>query len=252
MMILVLRQIGDEKMTDLKPAERLVPALDMPFDQAADFIGKMLPLGVTIFKIGKIPIHSVGTPAAVKLVRDLGGQVFLDAKLHDTPDTVRGAAAAIVKHGVVAFNVHATEGVDSMKAAVKSSDGAEVLAVTVLTSHTAEQAELIYGISVRAKVLQFSRDAVSAGLDGVICSPLELDLFTTNSELGELTRWTPGIRPIWAPPGQQRRFTTPGDAIKAGATRIIMGGPLYNPPGGVGSSTDAANRVIAEIEAALS
>jgi orotidine-5'-phosphate decarboxylase len=230
----------------------VIPALDMPFDQAGEFIDQMLELGIKCFKVGLKVIHLLGTPAAVKAVQEHGGQVFVDAKLSDTPNTMADSAAAIVSHGGVnMFNLHASCGISSMREAVKVRSEAKVLAVSVLTSLSEEEAFLIFGAPVKAKVLQFARDAVLAQVNGMICSPLELGLFNSHSELSCLDRYTPGIRPGWAVAGQQKRFCSPGEAIEAGANGVIIGSPLYNPPSKVESPAEAARLVINEIEEAL-
>lgn len=235
-----------------KAAEYVIPALDMPYDQAGEFIDIMLPLGIRLFKIGLKAIHSVGTPAAIAMVQSHGGEVFVDAKLPDTPGTVRAAAKAIVSHnGVSMFNMHASCGISSMLEAANVKGKAKVLAVSVLTSLSEEEACLTFGALPRAKVLQFARDAVLGKMDGMICSPLELDLFNDHPEISGLERYTPGIRPEWAVAGQQKRFCLPGQAIKLGANGVIMGSPLYNPPLHIRTPLIAATYVIEEVQKAL-
>jgi len=160
---------------------------------------------------------------------------------------------SIVSHGnVAAFNLHAASGIKSMRNAVKAKGTAQVLAVSVLTSLSEEETFLIFGTPAKAKVLQFARDAVLAKVDGMICSPLELPLFDEYEEINGLERWTPGIRPDWSITGQQKRFTTPGQAIKLRATKVIVGSPLYKHPPKFASPTEAAQAVIQEISNALS
>jgi orotidine-5'-phosphate decarboxylase len=235
------------------PASRICPALDMPWDQSGSFIEQMVAEGIKRFKVGLRAIHTVGTPAAVAHVKKYGGQVFLDAKLPDTPDTMRDSAVAICSHNVAAFNLHASSSIRSMRAAQQAAapSNTTVLAVSVLTSMTPEEAELVFGASVPAKVLQFARDAVLAGMTGMINSPLELTLFLRHDEISGLQRWTPGIRPDWAVAGQQKRHTTPLEAITQGATVLIIGSPLYKPPSSIGTPEEAAKRIIGEIEQGL-
>ncbi|HLD25559.1 MAG TPA: orotidine 5'-phosphate decarboxylase / HUMPS family protein [Candidatus Andersenbacteria bacterium] len=235
------------------PADYLVPALDMDFSQIGPFMEQVLPLGVTVFKVGLKTIHKIGTPAARQLITKYGGRPFVDAKLSDTPDTMNSAAAAIVADGdVAAFNVHASCGIKSMRAAVSAKGSALILAVSVLTSLSEEETSLIFGAPARAKVLQFARDAVLAGVDGMICSPLELPLFSEHEELSSLEKWNPGIRPAYAAAGQQKRFTTPAEAISLGATRIIIGSPLYKHPSQFANPAEATKAVLDEIESAIS
>lgn len=101
------------------------------------------------------------------------------------------------------------------------------------------------------KVLQFARDAKIAGCDGIVCSPQELDLLGKQKELGDLLKVTPGVRPDWASAGDQKRTMTPAEAVKAGATSLVIGRPITKPPAGVGTSVDAAQKIANEIASVL-
>jgi orotidine-5'-phosphate decarboxylase len=149
------------------------------------------------------------------------------------------------------FNVHASCGIEAMMAAVKNKGQSQVLAVTVLTSLEENNAHLIFGSPSKAKVIQFARDAMLAGIDGIICSPQELELLGKQKELAGLRKVTPGVRPEWASVGDQKRIITPGDAILAGATELVIGRPITKPPSEVGAPVDAAKRIAEEIAAAL-
>jgi len=235
--------------------ERLIVALDNFTTGARQvdtaYIARMVTSlrdYVGYFKIGLEAIIGIGAPDAVMAIRGSGGKVFLDGKFNDIPNTVGQAskrAAGLM--GVEMFNVHASAGAKAMKAAVENKGKAKVLAVTVLTSLDEAETMKIFGRSSRNTVEDFAHDAIQdAGVDGIICSPKELPM---------LKQWfpdsmlvTPGIRPAWAATDDQKRFTTPAEAIKMGATHIVVGRPITNPPASIGSSVEAAKRILEEIE----
>lgn len=231
--------------------DRIIVALDVDdLEKARNLIENLTPY-VGCFKIGLELISSVGGPQAINFVHELGGLVFYDGKFDDIPNTVGGAAKAISKRRVKMFNVHASAGIEAMRAAVDQKGASLVLAVTVLTSLEDDNAYLIFGAPSKAKVLQFARDAKIAGCDGIICSPQELEFLGKHSELNGLLRVVPGIRPKWSVKDDQKRVTTPADAIKAGADYLVIGRPITDPPKEVGSPVDAVKRIIDEIESVL-
>ena len=234
----------------MDPKGRIIVALDVDdLDVSRTLVEELAP-HVGMFKVGLQLLTAIGAPIAVGAVLEWGGEVFLDGKLNDIPNTVGAAAKATAKTGAHMFNVHASCGVDAMRAAVKNKGDAIALAVTVLTSISEEEAELIFGTGSRAKVLQFARDARLAGMDGIICSPKELDL-CERWEMDGFLKVTPGIRPAWAAVGDQKRITTPADAIKAGADYLVIGRPITQPPDEIGSPVEAAKRIAAEIAEAV-
>lgn len=214
-----------------------------------------------IYKVGSELFTRCG-PAAVKLLKERGKDVFLDLKFHDIPNTVAGAVAAAVALGVKMLNVHASGGVEMMKAAAEAArpkkSGSEesrsmgesvgppkVLAVTVLTSIDKKILENEVGCrrKVEEQVLHLARLAKEAGLDGVVASPKEVVLIREN--LGrDFLIVTPGIRPLWAAKGDQKRVMTPAEAVRAGADHIVIGRPITasdDPKG-------AFDRILTEIE----
>lgn len=245
--------------------KRIIVALDVDsLDGAKSFVEKLIE-HVGFFKIGLQLMTAVGAPQIVEWFKKNnfgdGSQIFLDGKFNDIPNTVVGASKAAAKLGVGMFNVHASSGIEAMRAAVKATEehktfpeskGPIVLAVTVLTSLDEENVHLIFGAPSKAKVIQFARNAVTAGMHGVICSPKELEILGKQQEFRDLLKVTPGIRPEWAVAGDQKRIMTPGDAIKAGADYLVIGRPITKPPTEIGNSTDAAQRIVEEIERALS
>ena len=243
-----------------KPNECVWAAVDVATeDEARQLVRKLADAGITQFKIGFELITAIGGPAAVKIVKDIpGAGIFYDGKFGDIPNTVGGAAKAVSKHGVDIFNIHATAGPAAMQEAVKNRGSSKVLAVTLLTSlsysdmlqmgliesvHTEKQGEYL-----RCIITKLGHLAYEMGMNGLICSPEELDLF---SDLPlDFMRVNPGIRPLWAPTNDQKRFTTPMRAICDGASAIVVGRPITNPPAPK-SMAEAVELVFREVGTAL-
>ncbi len=230
-----------------EPRERIIVALDVNTLEAAVKLVEVLTPHVGGFKIGLELISAVGGPQVVKAVHELGGKVFYDGKFDDIPNTVAGASKAVSSLDVLMFSVHASAGIEAMTAAVENRGKSLVLAVTVLTSREENDANLTFGGPTKAKVLQFAREAKLAGCDGVICSPQELELLGKRPELKDLLKVTPGVRPVWAAAGDQKRVMTPSEAIRAGATTLVIGRPITNPSTEIGGPAEAAKRIADEI-----
>ncbi len=231
--------------------DRIIVALDVDDLDKAKSLVEILAPHVGCFKIGLELITAVGANQIVEFVYSSGGLVFYDGKFDDIPNTVGAASRVVAGLGVKMFNVHASAGIEAMMAAVANKGNSLVLAVTVLTAIEENNANLIFGSPSNAKVLQFSRDAKLAGCDGVICSPQELELLEKQKELGNFMKVTPGVRPEWAAVGDQKRIMTPAEAIKAGATALVIGRPITKPPTEIGSPVDAAKRIAEEISTVL-
>ena len=182
---------------------------------------------------------------------DLAVDIFLDGKFYDIPTTVGKATAVVANLGVVMINVHASAGIDAMFAAVDNKKSAKVLAVTVLTTREENDAFLDFGAPIKAKVLHFARNAKLAGVDGIICSPQELEFLGKRRELKGLLRVTPGVRPQWASKNDQERAMTPGEAVSFGADYLVIGRPITRPPKEIGTPVQAIQSINEEIEAAL-
>lgn len=243
-----------EKEDEVEPKaakERIIVALDVDSLEKVERLVSELGAYVGCFKIGLELINAVGGPQAVDFILKLGGQVFYDIKLKDIPNTMAGASKSITRLGVKMFNLHADNTIEAMKAAVENRGLALLLGVTVLTSIDEENCQLIYGASTKAKVLCFARNAMLAGLDGIVCSPQELKVIASHPELAEFLKVTPGVRPDWAQAGDQKRVMTPGEAIKAGADFLVIGRPITNPPKTFHSPLEAVQRIAEEIASAL-
>ena len=194
---------------------------------------------VGLFKIGKESYTRFG-PDSVRLVQGYGADVFLDLKYHDIPNTVRGAADAAAQLGVYMFNVHASGGLEMMKAAKEGArEGAEksgklvpkITAVTILTSidDNILKNELGYGGDVQYNVLRLAKLANQAELDGVVCSAA--DLYAIKNELPENFMYvTPGIKGPNTPAGKdQKRVFTPGNAVQDGSSILVIGRAITGP-----------------------
>lgn len=235
----------------MEAKDRIIVALDVDsLDKAKSFVEQLAP-HVGCFKVGLELLTAVGAPKVVEFIHSLNGYVFYDGKFNDIPNTVAGAAKAVAGLNVKMFNVHASAGVEAMMAAIANKEQSLVLAVTVLTSLEENNAHLIFGGPSKAKVLQLARDAKIAGCDGIICSPQELELLGKQKELASLLKVTPGVRPEWAAAGDQKRIMTPAEAIKAGATALVIGRPITKPPAEIGAPIDAVKKIAEEIEMVL-
>ncbi|BGE82645.1 orotidine-5'-phosphate decarboxylase [Staphylococcus croceilyticus] len=181
-------------------------------------------------KIGMELFYQAG-PDLIKTIKSRGHDIFLDLKLHDIPNTVEKAMEGLGKLDVDLVNVHAAGGTQMMEAAVrglrKYSKDTKIIAVTQLTSTTEEMLHNEQNIqtTIEEAVLNYAKLTQKAGLDGVVCSPLEAELLT--NELGsDFLKVTPGIRPQGAAVNDQKRITTPEDAKQLGATHIVVGRPI--------------------------
>lgn len=176
------------------------------------------------------------------------GNVFADPKLHDIPNTVANSMKKLAIVGADLVTVHASGGVEMMRAAVDVAGDSKVLAVTVLTSLDEDTAHLTFGNPIKATVLQFARNASLAGVFGVVCSPKELEILSKQPELQSLAKITPGIRPEWYQvDDDQKRTMTPAEAAKLGATLLVIGRPILKAKDPV----EAAEKTAREIEEAI-
>ncbi len=179
-------------------------------------------------KIGMELFYAEG-PSIVKEIKKRGHKIFLDLKLHDIPNTVKGGMQSLRDLGVDMTNVHASGGIKMMQAAVEGltrEDGSRpiLIAVTQLTSTSQETMtnELLIDQKIDDVVVKYAANAKAAGLDGVVCSPLEAGRI--HSEVGEtFITVTPGIRFAGDAKGDQSRITTPERAKEIGSDYIVVG-----------------------------
>ncbi len=213
-------------------SNKLIVALDVDeHDYALELVDKFQDY-VGIFKIGYELFLSSG-PKIVEDINKRGKKVFLDLKFHDIPNTVSKAAIVATRLGVHMFNLHTSGGLEMMRRCRDSVvevclkenlERPKILGVTILTSLSKEVLKDELGIQhgLKTHVRHLSALALKAGLDGVIASAKEAETIRNHCGKGFLIV-TPGIRPSWTPPDDQKRTVTPKEAIKAGADYIVIG-----------------------------
>jgi orotidine-5'-phosphate decarboxylase len=214
-------------------------ALDVPDLAAAERLARRLAGHVGSFKVG-LELFVAHGPAAVDAVRKSGLPIFLDLKLHDIPQTVENAARGVSALGVEYVTVHASGGTEMMKAARRALPRTKLLAVTALTSLALEDLDAI-GLS-RDAVPRLAKLAVAAGADGVVCSPQEVAVLRKLLGPSAILA-VPGIRPKGAAAGDQRRTGTPAQAVRDGASMLVIGRPLRDAP----DPAAAADGIVREI-----
>ncbi len=224
-----------EGTKEANAGDRMVLALDVDNEREALSLVTELKDVVGIFKVGHQLFTAYG-PDIVRRIIGQGGRVFLDLKYHDIPNTVAKASAEAVKLGVSIFNVHSLGGLDMMEAAAEAAKETAIqrnalvpiiLAVTVLTSMDGMslRRELKITRSLPRQVAHLARLAQRAGMNGVVASPQEIKMLRREVR-GDFVILTPGVRPDWADPDDQKRIMTPGEAIRAGANYIVVGRPV--------------------------
>ena len=179
-------------------------------------------------KIGMELFYAEG-PQIVREIKKRGHKIFLDLKLHDIPNTVKGGMRSLRDLDVDMTNVHASGTIDMMKAAIEGltrEDGTRplLIAVTQLTSTSQEKmtGEILIDRPINEVVVQYAKNAQAAGLDGVVCSPLEAGQI--HAEVGsDFLTVTPGIRFAGDAKGDQARVTTPEKARQIGSDYIVVG-----------------------------
>jgi len=237
-------------MTSDDLARRVIIALDVKSREEAYDLAARLREAV-IFKVG-LELFTAEGPALFKKFKALRKDIFLDLKLHDIPNTVAGAVASGMRHGVRMMTIHASGGREMMtKAAERAREAAAaanaprpvLLGVTVLTSLKGpDLTEVGMDADVQAQVRRLAGLAKAAGLDGVVCSPQEIEVL--RRDFGrELLIVTPGIRPAWAAAQDQKRIMTPAEAVAKGADYLVIGRPVTGAP----DPREAFLRVVSEI-----
>lgn len=217
-------------------AGRLIVALDYPDATQASALLQELEGIPCYIKVGMQLYYAAG-PDFVRDLKTRGYKVFLDLKMHDIPNTVKGGAESITRLGVDMFNVHAAGGKDMMNAALdgvtkaiqsdRSLHKPLIIAVTQLTSTGQDVLNQEIGIpgTVKDAVLRYAELTKDAGLDGVVASAMESSDIASVCGTDFVTV-TPGIRPAGSDQGDQKRVLTPGEAIRNGSSYIVVGRPI--------------------------
>ena len=214
---------------------QLIVALDVENLAAANELITILSDEIKWFKIGKQLFTAVG-PASVKLLREAEKAIFLDLKFHDIPNTVAGAVTSGTSVGANMINLHASGGLEMMRAAAEAAEKQAselgvpkptLLGVTVLTSVDEGNFQRDFGTQrkLESQVAYLAELSKQAGLDGVVASPLEIELIRKVCG-DDFVILTPGVRPVWAASNDQQRVMTPAEAINAGADYIVVGRPI--------------------------
>ena len=230
--------------------KRLIVALDVPDAAAAAALADRLEDTCQWFKVG-LELFAAAGPAAIEPLLKRGRSIFLDLKFHDIPNTVAGAVRSASALGVHIMTVHASGGPAMLAAARGALEGLhnppELLAVTVLTSmDSAQSASVGIDRSPASQVELLAKMGLAAGIRGFVCSPREVGtLRGLTGPDGVLV--IPGIRPAGSGIGDQKRIATPADALRAGASYLVVGRPITQAP----DPAAAAEAILTEMAEAL-
>ena len=235
----------------MQAKDRIILALDVDTEKHA--LVETLYDRVGAFKVGMQLFNSVG-PGIVQKINQLGGRVFVDLKFHDIPNTAAAAGRVMTRLDAFMYNVHIAGGREMMTAVVKNTaeeasrlgvNPPAVLGVTVLTSISSTQLreEMKVDKRVEELVVEWAVMAQECGLSGVVASPQETALIREACGPDFLIV-TPGIRPAWSAAGDQKRITTPREALDQGADYMVIGRPIRQ----AADPREAAARIIEELE----
>lgn len=230
--------------------ERLIVALDAPSASSAFELVDRLENRCQWFKVG-LELFSAAGPSIVEELALRGRSIFLDLKFHDIPNTVAGAVRSAAGLGARMMTVHALGGPAMLEAARAALDGMPnpptLLAVTVLTSMDAAQLDAV-GLAVEpaAQVERLARVGLDAGIRGFVCSPQEVGALRVLAG-PEATLVIPGIRPAGASVGDQKRIATPAEALRQGASYLVVGRPITQ----AGNPAEAAGQILDEMAEAF-
>jgi len=232
------------------PRSRLIVALDVPDRAAALATVERLSGHAGYFKLG-LEIFTREGPRLVEEIRGRGEKIFLDLKLHDIPNTVRGAVRSACRLGIDMLTLHASGGPEMLSAAALEARSSEspplLLAVTALTSLSREDVQKL-GVSgtVEQWVERLAGLACDSGIRGIVASAGELPMLHRKFE-NKLQFVIPGIRPAGSSAQDQSRTATPAEAVRAGADFIVVGRPILQAP----DPATAADAIVEEIRQAL-
>lgn len=214
--------------------KRIIVALDVPNLERAIALVNQLPQ-VVFWKVGLELFTSTG-PKILEVLKSRQKHIFLDLKFDDIPNTVAGACRSAARYGVDLLTIHATCGKEALKAATEAAQAGaaqagvkppKLIGITLLTSISARQLafELKIPLELPEYALEMALMAQESGLDGVVCSPEEVAQLRQSCG-NDFLLVCPGVRPIWADKGDQKRSLTPAQAIIAGADYLVIGRPI--------------------------
>jgi orotidine-5'-phosphate decarboxylase len=230
--------------------QRLIVALDVPDARAASLLVDRLDDTCTWFKVG-LELFVAAGPAVLEPILRRGYSVFLDLKLHDIPNTVAGAVRSAASLGARMLTVHAAGGPAMLAAAHDAVsafiNGPQLLAVTVLTSMDEMQLKATGAHRSPAEQVELlARMGLDSGIRGFVCSSQEVGILRSMTG-PEGTLVIPGIRPAGGATGDQKRIATPADALRRGASYLVVGRPITQAP----DPAEAAEAILAEMATAL-
>lgn len=240
----------------MEAKERLILALDVDTMAEAERLVDLTQDYVGVYKVGMQLYNSEG-PAVIRRLMEQGKKVFADLKFHDIPNTVAQAGEVMTRHGVFMYNVHCAGGREMLSKTVQATKAEAqglgipapmVIGVTILTSLDQQAVNNEVGLAgtVQDNVVKYARMAQESGLSGVVASPKEITAI--REACGpEFALVIPGIRPQWAAANDQKRIMTPGEAVAAGATYIVVGRPIT----AADNPREAAAKVVEEMSAGL-
>ena len=193
------------------------------FKQTVDSLDSNL----CMIKVGSVSFNAMGHEA-LTYVASQGFKIFLDLKLHDIPNTVKKSIEGLASLPISMMTIHTSGGLEMMKAAKKAVEDSDIkiFGVTALTSLSDDDTSVIFKRTASNQVKAMLDLAQEAQIDGVVCSPHELDLVVARKSLLSIT---PGIR-LFESSDDQSRVMTPKDAISKGANYIVIGRPITNAP----------------------
>ncbi len=225
-------------VTVMQPKERIIIALDTSDESQALGWVRQLGSNCGAFKVG-MQLYAAAGPQILRKIRDLGREIFLDLKLHDIPTTVAKATEALISLEPLMLNYHALGGREMLRKAAEAARTSchkkglrcpRLLGVTILTSHDqASLNEMNLRTPLPDQVRLLAQMAHDASLDGVVASPLEVQIVKDACGKSFLVV-TPGIRPMSASPDDQSRTMTPSQALSAGVDYMVIGRPVTHAP----------------------
>ena len=204
-------------------SKNIIVAVDEYHLDAFKNIVDSLDSNLCMIKVGSVSFNALGHEA-VLYASEKGFNIFLDLKLHDIPNTVKKSIEGLKTLPINMLTIHTSGGLQMMKAAMEAVNGTDikVFGVTALTSLTDDDSNIIYQRDAASQVNAMLEIAIRAGIDGVVCSPHELNLI---EQKGSLLSITPGIR-LSDSDDDQSRVMTPKEAIDLGANYIVVGRPI--------------------------
>ena len=226
-----------------RAGDKIIVALDLPERRAALVLVDLLRDQISFFKVG-LQLYTACGPEIVREIISQSANVFLDLKLHDIPNTVARAVESASELGVQMLTIHLSGGGEMIRAAVAArAKSMSILGVTVLTSATQQTlSEIGIEDKIDNQVLRLAALGVAAGIDGLVASPHETKALRAACG-NKIKIVTPGVRPSWSEAGDQKRFMTPREAIKAGADYLVIGRPIT----AHASPRDAVTKILDEL-----